>query len=138
MDAQQTRRALDYLVGFNLSPLLWKKIRRGLSAGRVQSPALRLICERENEIRAFVEQEYWSVHLDSHKGRTKFGAKLTTMAGKKLEQFDIPNEAEQAGILARLKATRRWSAPSRRKKSRSPAAPFTTPRCSRRPCASWA
>ena len=69
VDAQQARRALDYLVGFNLSPLLWKKIRRGLSAGRVQSPALRLICEREIEIRAFTAQEYWSVHLDSHKGR---------------------------------------------------------------------
>ena len=60
--AQQARRALDYLVGFNLSPLLWKKVQRGLSAGRVQSPALRLIVERENQIRAFVPQEYWSVH----------------------------------------------------------------------------
>ena len=81
VDAQQARRALDYLVGFNLSPLLWKKIRRGLSAGRVQSPALRLICERENEIRAFVAQEYWTVHLDSHKSRTKFTAKLTHWQG---------------------------------------------------------
>ncbi len=64
VDAQQARRALDYLVGFNLSPLLWKKIRQGLSAGRVQSPALRMICEREAEIEKFVPKEYWSVEAD--------------------------------------------------------------------------
>ncbi|MDN0083072.1 type I DNA topoisomerase [Crenobacter sp. SG2305] len=127
VDAQQARRALDYLVGFNLSPLLWKKIRRGLSAGRVQSPALRLICERENEIRAFTAQEYWSVHLDSHKSRTKFSAKLTQLAGKKLEQFDIPNEAEQAAILARLAGqSATVAAIEKKKKTRNPAAPFTT------------
>jgi len=61
INAQQARRALDYLVGFNLSPLLWKKIARGLSAGRVQSPALRMLCEREDEIEAFIPVEYWSV-----------------------------------------------------------------------------
>src|SRR5665213_2136109 len=61
VNAQQARRALDYLVGFNLSPLLWKKVRRGLSAGRVQSPALRMICEREAEIAAFTPQEYWTI-----------------------------------------------------------------------------
>ncbi|MDC7706431.1 type I DNA topoisomerase [Vogesella indigofera] len=127
VDAQQARRALDYLVGFNLSPLLWKKIRRGLSAGRVQSPALRLICERENEIKAFVEQEYWSVHLDSHKGRTKFSAKLTTLAGTRLDQFALPNEAEQAGVLARLQGHDAVvTSIEKKKKSRSPAAPFTT------------
>ncbi len=127
VDAQQARRALDYLVGFNLSPLLWKKIRRGLSAGRVQSPALRLICEREAEIRAFTAQEYWSVHLDSHKGRTKFGAKLNEWRGKKLEQFDIPDDTTQAAIvsaLSELPAT--VTAVEKKKKSRSPAAPFTT------------
>ena len=64
VDAQQARRALDYLVGFNLSPLLWKKVRRGLSAGRVQSVALKMICDREAEIAAFVPEEYW--HLDAH------------------------------------------------------------------------
>ena len=64
IDAQQARRALDYLVGFNLSPLLWKKIRRGLSAGRVQSPALRMIVEREQEIEAFVAREYWTIEAD--------------------------------------------------------------------------
>ena len=127
VDAQQARRALDYLVGFNLSPLLWKKIRRGLSAGRVQSPALRLICEREAEIRAFTAQEYWSIHLDSHKGRTKFGAKLNEWRGKKLEQFDIPDDTTQAAIvsaLSELPAT--VTAVEKKKKSRSPAAPFTT------------
>jgi len=127
VDAQQTRRALDYLVGFNLSPLLWKKIRRGLSAGRVQSPALRLICERENEIRAFVEQEYWSIHLDSHKGRQKFSARLTQLAGKKLDQFDINNEALQADALAQLTGHEAVVGTiEKKKKTRSPAAPFTT------------
>ncbi|MBV8047288.1 MAG: type I DNA topoisomerase [Paludibacterium sp.] len=127
VDAQQTRRALDYLVGFNLSPLLWKKIRRGLSAGRVQSPALRLICERENEIRAFVAQEYWSLHLDSHKGRQKFSARLIECDGKKLDQFDIANDATHQDVLARLA-----NHPAivgnieKKKKTRNPAAPFTT------------
>ena len=77
VNAQQARRALDYLVGFNLSPLLWKKIRRGLSAGRVQSPALRLIVERENQIAVFKSEEYWSLHLDSHKDGQPFTARLT-------------------------------------------------------------
>jgi DNA topoisomerase-1 len=127
VDAQQARRALDYLVGFNLSPLLWKKIRRGLSAGRVQSPALRLICEREIEIRAFEQQEYWSVHLASHKGRTKFGAKLTQLAGKKLEQFDIPDDNTQADILKRLDGhPATVTSIEKKKKTRNPAAPFTT------------
>ena len=127
VDAQQARRALDYLVGFNLSPLLWKKIRRGLSAGRVQSPALRLICEREIEIRAFTAQEYWSVQLDSHKGRQKFGAKLNEWQGKKLEQFDIPDEATQASVLAALSGhDAAVTAVEKKKKSRNPAAPFTT------------
>ena len=70
INAQQARRALDYLVGFNLSPLLWKKIRRGLSAGRVQSPALRMIVEREQEIEAFKSQEYWTLEADARKETT--------------------------------------------------------------------
>ena len=127
VDAQQARRALDYLVGFNLSPLLWKKIRRGLSAGRVQSPALRLICERENEIRAFETQEYWSIHMDSHKGRTKFSAKLTQWQNAKLEQFSLPNEASQAAILAALQGKEaRVSEVIKKKATRKPAAPYTT------------
>jgi DNA topoisomerase I len=94
VDAQQARRALDYLVGFNLSPLLWKKIRQGLSAGRVQSPALRLIVEREIEIDAFKTQEYW--HLESHlnKENKNFIAKLTHYNNDKLSQFSITNEKQ--------------------------------------------
>ena len=127
VDAQQARRALDYLVGFNLSPLLWKKIRRGLSAGRVQSPALRLICERENEIRAFEKQEYWSMHLDSHKGRQKFASKLTQWQGSKLEQFSLPNEAAQAAVLAAMQGKPAQVLDVVKKKAtRKPAAPYTT------------
>ena len=129
VDAQQARRALDYLVGFNLSPLLWKKIRRGLSAGRVQSPALRLICERENEIKAFETQEYWTIHLDSHKGRSKFTAKLVQWKGEKLEAFALPNEAAQAEVLQDLAHAgneAQVSTIEKKKRSRNPAAPFTT------------
>ena len=129
VDAQQARRALDYLVGFNLSPLLWKKIRRGLSAGRVQSPALRLICERENEIKAFETQEYWTIHLDSHKGRSKFTAKLVQWKSEKLEQFSLPNEAAQTEVLQNLLAAGKEAqvnAVEKKKRSRNPAAPFTT------------
>ncbi|XZG69940.1 type I DNA topoisomerase [Chitinibacteraceae bacterium HSL-7] len=127
VNAQQARSALDYLVGFNLSPLLWRKVRPGLSAGRVQSPALRLICEREKEIRAFVSQEYWSIHLDSHKGRQKFVAKLNEWQGRKLEQFDVPDAATQEQILAGLNGQdARVTQVEKRKKTRNPAAPFTT------------
>ena len=104
-----------------------EKIRRGLSAGRVQSPALRLICERENEIRAFEAQEYWTVHLDSHKGRSKFTAKLAQYNGAKLEQFDLPNEAAQADVLKELEGKEAVvTAIEKKKRSRNPAAPFTT------------
>ena len=89
VNAQQARRALDYLVGFNLSPLLWKKIRRGLSAGRVQSPALRLIVERELEIEKFKTQEYWTLHFDAIKDKIAFTARLTHLKGEKLDQFAI-------------------------------------------------
>ena len=128
VEAQQARSALDYLVGFNLSPLLWRKIRTGLSAGRVQSPALRLICERENEIKAFVAQEYWTIHLDSHKAKSQINAKLTHFDGKKLEQFDIPDEKTQEKISGSLKGfdTATVENIEKKKKSRNPAAPFTT------------
>ena len=94
VNAQQARRALDYLVGFNLSPLLWRKIRRGLSAGRVQSPALRLIVERELEIEAFVSREYWTIHLNARKQKQLVDAKLVQYQGKKLEQFDIASQQQ--------------------------------------------
>jgi len=81
VNAQQARRALDYLVGFNLSPLLWRKIRRGLSAGRVQSPALRMIVERELEIEAFDSQEYWSIESDNSFEGQLFSARLTQLEG---------------------------------------------------------
>ena len=130
VNAQQARRALDYLVGFNLSPLLWKKIRRGLSAGRVQSPALRLIVERELEIEAFTSQEYWSIHLDALKHAHRFNAKLIQLNGEKVEQFTVINHDQQADIVGKLliasagKTT--VSRVEKKQRSRSPAAPFTT------------
>ncbi len=92
IDAQLARRGLDYLVGFNLSPLLWKKIRRGLSAGRVQSPALRLIVERELEIEKFDPKEYWTVESELESDKQIFTAKLTKLEGKKVSQFTINSE----------------------------------------------
>ncbi len=130
VNAQQARRALDYLVGFNLSPLLWKKIRRGLSAGRVQSPALRLIVERELEIEAFKNQEYWTIHLDALKHAHRFSAKLIQLDGEKIEQFSVINHDQQADIVGKLllvsagKTT--VSRVEKKQRSRSPAAPFTT------------
>lgn len=129
VNAQQARRALDYLVGFNLSPLLWKKIRRGLSAGRVQSPALRMICEREAEIRVFTAREYWSIHLESEKSGQKFLAKLSHLNGEKLDQFAIGSEEAQRQALDRLTAaggTARIAKVEKKRKQRYPAAPFTT------------
>ena len=130
VNAQQARRALDYLVGFNLSPLLWKKIRRGLSAGRVQSPALRLICEREAEIEKFKTQEYWSLHFDAAKEKVAFTAKLTHLDGEKLDQFAIGNAERDAEIRALLEreanGTAKVKEVEKKRKLRSPAAPFTT------------
>ena len=94
VNAQQARRALDYLVGFNLSPLLWKKIRRGLSAGRVQSPALRMIAEREDEIEQFRPREYWTLEADLDRQGRAFKARLTHYGGKKLTQFSISGETD--------------------------------------------
>jgi len=129
VNAQQARRALDYLVGFNLSPLLWRKIRTGLSAGRVQSPALRMIVERELEIEAFKSQEYWSVHLDSHKDHMSFTAKLFQYQGKKLEQLSIGSEAEYEAIQTKLKDAKlppKVVRVEKKAKQRYAAAPFTT------------
>jgi DNA topoisomerase-1 len=129
VNAQQARRALDYLVGFNLSPLLWRKIRPGLSAGRVQSPALRLIVERELEIEKFKSQEYWSVHLDSQKNNIPFKAKLFQFQGKKLEQLSIGSQKEYDVIHAKLadaKLPPKVVRVEKKGKQRSPAAPFTT------------
>lgn len=129
VNAQQARRALDYLVGFNLSPLLWRKIRPGLSAGRVQSPALRLIVERELEIEAFRSQEYWTVHLESQKHKLPFASKLFQYQGKKLEQLSISSEAEYQKIYNNLNAAKlppKVVRVDKKGKQRYAAAPFTT------------
>lgn len=128
--AQQARRALDYLVGFNLSPLLWKKIRRGLSAGRVQSPALRLIVERELEIEAFKSREYWSVDAAVFAHEQAFKAKLTHFDSKKITQFSIDN-AELAGTTKQTllnAANGKLTVAKLEKKQRKshPAPPFIT------------
>jgi len=130
VNAQQARRALDYLVGFNLSPLLWKKIRRGLSAGRVQSPALRMIVEREEEIEQFKPREYWTIEADLEKDRQEFTARLTHLHGKKLGQFAI-SKAKQAAsaeqtILDAANGKLTVSSIEKKQRKRNPAAPFTT------------
>ena len=102
VNAQQARRALDYLVGFNLSPLLWKKIRKGLSAGRVQSPALRMIVEREEEIERFEKREYWTIEADLEASGVEYTAKLVRLEGEKIEQFSITDEAHAERARERL------------------------------------
>ena len=102
VNAQQARRALDYLVGFNLSPLLWKKIKPGLSAGRVQSPALRLICEREEEIEKFKPVEYWTIHANIIFDKSAFESELREYQGKKLKKFDLSNSNEAEAVVELL------------------------------------
>ena len=130
VNAQQARRALDYLVGFNISPLLWKKIKPGLSAGRVQSPALRMICEREDEIEKFVPREYWTIEADVSTKKGAFSAKLSLLHGDKIKQFSINNEDDAqkakkdlvsagAGHLTVEKV-------NRKQRKRNPAPPFIT------------
>jgi len=130
VNAQQARRALDYLVGFNLSPLLWRKIRRGLSAGRVQSPALRMIVEREIEIEAFEAREYWTIESDNEFENQQFSAKLTRLQGEKIKQFSITNdrEAEDAHRLLSNAAQGmlRVHQVEKKQRKRNPAPPFTT------------
>lgn len=128
--AQQARRALDYLVGFNLSPLLWKKIRRGLSAGRVQSPALRLIVERELEIEKFDAREYWTIESDLNQQGQKVVAKLVEYDGEKLEQFTVTEEKQSTKIIADLEKQANGkltvSKIDKKQRKRNPAAPFIT------------
>ncbi len=128
--AQQARRALDYLVGFQLSPLLWKKIRRGLSAGRVQSPALRLIVEREEEIERFKSEEYWTIHAHLQQKKQAFTAKLQQYQGEKVTQFSFTN-TEQAEIvrqtvLAAAGDHLTVTALEKKQRRRFPAPPFIT------------
>jgi len=130
VDAQQARRALDYLVGFNLSPLLWKKVKRGLSAGRVQSPALRLIVEREQEIEAFKAQEYWTIKAAALAEKQKFLARLVKYQGNKVEQFSFVDEkASLAAKEALTKASNKILTVvkvDKRQRKRNPAPPFIT------------
>lgn len=128
VDAQQARSILDYLVGFNLSPFLWKKIRYGLSAGRVQSVALRLVCEREDEIDAFNPQEYWTVEAHLAKADSAvFTAKLFARDGKKLDKFALGNQQQTEEILKQLeKAPFKVSHLEKKERKRNPAPPFTT------------
>jgi DNA topoisomerase-1 len=146
INAQQARRALDFLVGFNLSPLLWKKVRPGLSAGRVQSPALRMICEREDEIAAFKPQEYWTIDAELEHLEQKFPAKLVEYQGGKVEQFSFTDESAARSAVSTLteaaRSTLTRAPPStltgaehgwltvlsvdRKQRRRNPAPPFTT------------
>ena len=130
VDAQQARRALDYLVGFNLSPVLWRKVQRGLSAGRVQSPALRMIVEREEEIEAFIAREYWSIEAALAHPSQPFSARLTKLDGQKFEQFTVTDgdtaEAARARIQAAAQGALHVTDVGAKERKRRPAAPFTT------------
>jgi DNA topoisomerase-1 len=128
INAQQARRALDYLVGFNLSPILWRKLPGSKSAGRVQSVALRIICEREHEIKLFVAKEYWDIKLSlQNKEKAKIVATLTHVDGKKLDKFDIADE-KKSTQLVKLLADKKYHVADIEKKqiSRNPQSPFTT------------
>jgi len=128
--AQQARRALDYLVGFNLSPLLWKKIQPKLSAGRVQSPALRMIVERELEIEAFKAREYWTIEADVSKKEQPFASRLVSYKGEKVEQFSFENEDAarevEKTLLDAAGGEFNVIGVTKRQRRRNPAAPFTT------------
>lgn len=125
--AQQARQALDYLVGFNLSPVLWTKIPGCRSAGRVQSVSLKLICEREYEIEKFISQEYWDITIEFLYKRSKIKAKLTTIDGKKLEKFTINNEIQAQGIEAKVKLCNfKVLAVEEKEQRRNPPSPFNT------------
>jgi len=124
IEAQQARRILDRLVGYKVSPLLWKPIRPGLSAGRVQTVALRLICEREDEIRAFVQEEYWSITAHLERADQPFDAKLHQIDHK---AFTLGDEAAASAVLEAVRQTPfQVTSVKRRERRKNPAAPFTT------------
>jgi DNA topoisomerase-1 len=124
VNAQQTRRILDRLVGYKISPLLWKKVKKGLSAGRVQSVAVKLILDRENEIRAFVPEEYWSITVRLAAEQGEFAAKFYGMNG---EKRDLPNEEEVNGILRAIeRAEFVVESVKEKEKLRHPSPPFIT------------
>ncbi|MBQ8724321.1 MAG: type I DNA topoisomerase [Oscillospiraceae bacterium] len=129
VNAQQARRIVDRIVGYKLSPFLWKKVRRGLSAGRVQSVAVRLVVDRENEIKAFIPQEYWSIDakLSAASSRKVFSAKLTAVDGKRVDKTEIGTKEEADALLARLREAQ-FNVTKVRKRitKKHPAAPFIT------------
>ena len=102
VNAQQARRILDRIVGYQVSPILWRTVFRGLSAGRVQSVALRLICNREDEIKAFREKEYWSLHAQLSCNDKQFWAKLINVDGKKVDKYELPDAASVRTIMDRV------------------------------------
>ena len=123
VDAQQARRVLDRLVGYQISPLLWRKVRKGLSAGRVQSAALKIICDREKEIQNFIPEEYWTISADFHQGKT-FTAQLAEYKKKKIH---IKNKEENDAILEELsKGSYEVTSINRKERTKKPSAPFTT------------
>ncbi len=130
VNAQQARRALDHLVGFSLSPLLWRKIKTGLSAGRVQSPALRLVVEREREREAFEPVEYWSIEADLSRDSFDFIGRLATLDGKKFDKFDIDNGERAAAVreqlLAHADGRLTVNRVTKSQRKRNPAPPFIT------------
>ncbi|HAK45371.1 MAG TPA: type I DNA topoisomerase [Spirochaeta sp.] len=124
VNAQKARRVLDRLVGYNLSPLLWSKVKNGLSAGRVQSVALRLICEREKLVESFIPEEYWSLDAEFVKGKTAFASQMVQYKGKKI---DIKDEKEVERIINELKDVKpEITAVKGIEKQVKPKAPFTT------------
>ena len=142
VNAQQARRALDFLVGFNLSPLLWKKVRPGLSAGRVQSPALRMICEREDEIAAFVAREYWSIDAELEHSQQKFPASWSNIRAPRSSSSALrlkPTPAMSSARCAMAPRARsrcwRWIASSASATPRRRSRPRL---CSRKRPANWA
>ncbi|MBM7586820.1 DNA topoisomerase-1 [Bacillus pakistanensis] len=124
VDSQQARRILDRLVGYNISPLLWKKVKKGLSAGRVQSVAVRMIIDRENEINHFIPEEYWTIEAAFEKGKESFQAHFHGVNGKKVE---LKSEADVQDIMKKLKGDIfEISNVTKKERKRNPAPPFTT------------
>src|SRR6202035_1702480 len=129
VDAYLARRALDYLVGFTLSPVLWRKLPGSRSAGRVQSVALRLICEREAEIEAFKSREYWTIEVDfTTEAGERFTARLSHFDGKRLDRYDLDSEVKAKAAAAAILAAPGFNVTSieRRQTRRNPFPPFTT------------